>query len=446
MSQLHPSPSETVRLLAQGRPSFSLLSSSGRALRLRMPSSRCVIGRGEDCDIRLPDPRRRLSRAHVLIERRGSGLRVTDLSRNGCWLDGERIVGGPQHLGVGQRLSLGEWTLVPEEGRAGGKDATTLDGSGVLDPLESLVGASPAMLRLREQILGSGSYELPVLIGGETGTGKELVARALHGCSILGEGPFVAVNCGAIPTGTAASELFGHQRGAFTGASESRLGAFRRAEGGTLFLDELGELPLPLQAALLRVLETREVLPLGGEQPVPVRFRLLSATHRDLGGAVERGEFRADLYYRVNVISMSVPALRDRRQDIAPLARHFAAEYQGGRPVVFDARSVEQLEAHTWPGNVRELRNVVLRALVASGGGPIRAEHIELGPVPAGCGSTTPFAVVPPARLAAGDAFQEIVAALGRNGGNRSRAARELGISRSTLYARLERHTLGLEG
>ncbi|MEE2828104.1 MAG: sigma 54-interacting transcriptional regulator [Myxococcota bacterium] len=436
MTESHLNPSLVAQLLAEGTPHLRLFHRSGRPLRVRMPGARCLVGRGVDCDIRLPDARGVLSRHHLLLERRGGGVRATDLSRNGSWLEGEPMSRGPQRLRPGQSLSLGDWSLVLE-GAAEAREERTTAGGGRVERVGDLVGSGPAMAQLQVDIERSARFAVPVLIGGETGTGKELVARAIHACSPFASGPFVAVNCGAIPAGTSASELFGHVRGAFTGATEARLGAFRRAEGGTLFLDEIAELPLGLQASLLRVLEAREVLPLGAEEVVPVHFRLVTATHRDLARSIENRDFREDLYYRVNVISIGLPPLRERREDILLLARHFAEEYAEATPITFSAEARDALLRHDWPGNVRELRNCVLRGIVASSGSEVGAQDLSLSSVaPRVSGAP---AVLPPARPSADRMLRDIAHALQRNGGNRARAARDLGISRSTLYARMAR-------
>jgi DNA-binding NtrC family response regulator len=226
-----------------------------------------------------------------------------------------------------------------------------------------MAGASDAMQRLFGSIARLDGSLVPILLLGETGVGKELVARALHEGSRVAEGPFVPVNCGALPRELIASTLFGHRRGAFTGASEARRGAFGAADGGTLFLDEIGELPLEMQPALLRALETGEVVPVGEDVPRKVSVRVLSATNRDLGAEVRAGRFREDLFYRLAVVAMQVPPLRDRPEDVPPLAELFAR--QEGYPFL-PPEVIADLVRRPFPGNVRELRNAV-RAYVALG-------------------------------------------------------------------------------
>lgn len=232
-----------------------------------------------------------------------------------------------------------------------------------------LVGSSPALLDIFKTVGKVASRNVPVLITGESGTGKELVAHALHSASPRAEGPFIAVNAAAIPRELLESELFGHERGAFTGAVAARAGRFREASGGTLFLDEIGDMPVDLQAKLLRVLQSGEVTPVGGRDPEIVDIRIIAATHRDLDERVARGEFREDLLYRLRVVPVSIPPLRDRVEDIKTLALHFTERYApelAEGPVSFPEATIERLERHDWPGNVRELENAIKRALVLS--------------------------------------------------------------------------------
>jgi two-component system nitrogen regulation response regulator GlnG len=234
---------------------------------------------------------------------------------------------------------------------------------------ERLVGSSPALLDIFKTVGKVALRNVPVLITGESGTGKELVARAIHAASPRAEQHFVAINAAAIPRELLESELFGHERGAFTGAVSARLGRFREASGGTLFLDEIGDMPIDLQAKLLRVLQSGEVIPVGGRDPVHVDVRIVTATHRDLDAAVKDGSFREDLLYRLRVVPIHIPSLRERKDDIRTLAEHFVerygAELAEGRVALADA-TIAHLESHSWPGNVRELENAIKRALVLS--------------------------------------------------------------------------------
>jgi len=302
-------------------------------------------------------------------------------------------------------------------------------------PLEAAVAASRAMREVLETVERVAPTEATVLITGESGTGKELVARALHGLSGRSGGPFVAVNCAALPRDLLESELFGHEKGAFTGAVESRPGRFALAHGGTLFLDEVGDMDLSLQAKILRALQERVVDPVGGREPRSVDVRVLAASNRDLAAAVEEGAFRRDLYYRLNVIPIRIPPLRERPEDIRVLAAHFLREY-GGSDVEVTPEAWEVLLAHSWPGNVRELQNICQRIAILSRGLPVTPEIL-------------PADLLPDGKRAAGrgeglwDLERDaILRALRENGGNRSAAARALRIPRHVLLYRLRKFGL----
>jgi two-component system nitrogen regulation response regulator NtrX len=305
----------------------------------------------------------------------------------------------------------------------------------------NLVGESPAMAELRKLVARAGPSDSVVLVQGETGTGKERVARALHLASGR-KGRFVAVNCAAIPAQLLESELFGAEKGAFTGATARRLGRFEQAEGGTLLLDELGELPLELQAKLLRVLEQREVERLGGTAPVRVDVRVVAATHRDLRKAVSDGGFREDLYYRLAVFPIQVPPLRQRPDDVIPLARAFAAELRG--PLVelrMTPQGEKALRAHAWPGNVRELRNFVERLHLLSDPGPLvvdQAAALLLGPAETTSKGVDGLGTLSYRELCE-EAEREILRqALAQSDGNVAAAARLLKVDRGNLYRRIK--------
>jgi DNA-binding NtrC family response regulator len=442
------------------------------AFHVPMPGHRARVGRGGECEIRLPDATSFLSRVHFVLERRGDGLLLLDVSSNGTALDGSPAPRAPAAIPYGATVRAGAWELRAErqsaDSHGDASDESTVgapasasarpagaSGSAPVpgpDSFCGIVGRSPQMRALYQQIARLARHEVPILVLGETGSGKERVADALHQCSPRSRGPLVVVNCGAIHVGTAASALFGHEKGAFTGAAERHLGALRQAHGGTLFLDELGELALETQAALLRALETRQVQPLGGRRTERVDFRLLAATHRELRSAVAAGRFREDLYFRVAVATLRVPPLRERRSDIPLLAAHFVAELAAGGPPELAPDAVDALQRAPWPGNVRELRNAVLRALVACGDGPIRAAHLELdgrlglfAGLPAeSAEAPRPGQVSPAPNLLASSGRldmqrRDLVAALEKHRGNRAVAARDLGISRSTIYEWIKR-------
>jgi two-component system nitrogen regulation response regulator GlnG len=323
-------------------------------------------------------------------------------------------------------------------------------------PSERLVGKSGVLLDVFKTIGRVARSDVAVLVTGESGTGKELIARAIHAASPRAAAPFVAVNAAAIPRELLESELFGHERGAFTGAVEARAGRFREASGGTLFLDEIGDMPVDLQAKLLRVLQTGEVTSVGGRRAEPVNVRILAATHRDLDAAVAAGTFREDLLYRLRVVPIAVPPLRERREDIPPLIDHFLARYDteltGGMHVI-SPDAVDALVRHAWPGNVRELENAIKRALVLA---PAEVIGLDDFAFLEGAASErvamTLEAIVRAETEAAldrgapGDVHGALLArvekpliesALARTGGNQLRAAELLGINRNTLRKRI---------
>jgi DNA-binding NtrC family response regulator len=309
---------------------------------------------------------------------------------------------------------------------------------------EGLVGNSTVMLKLKETIAQVGPAEATILIQGETGTGKELVARAIHYHSPRSARSFVPVDCGAISETVIESELFGHVKGAFTGAHVSTLGLFRSADGGTLFLDEIGDLSPAIQVKLLRTIQEREVRPVGDSRAHPVNVRILGATHRDLHREVAEGRFREDLFFRLNVLTLNVPPLRDRGEDVALLAKSFLKRFAApGCPVQgISPAAMGLLQRHRWPGNVRELENVIRRAMALGGLETIQPEDLPESICPRGAGGECASAP------AAGDTLEayEIAAirnALAKCGNNRSRAARLLGIGEATLYRKIKRYRIG---
>ena len=301
---------------------------------------------------------------------------------------------------------------------------------------EELVGGSQAMRAVQKAVGMLADSEATVLLTGETGTGKEVVARAIHRHGRRKAHPFVAVNCAAIPADLLESQLFGHVRGAFTGAVADRAGSFREAHGGTLFLDEIGDMALAMQAKLLRVLQDQLVSPVGG-RPVAVDVRIVAATHRDLQAAVRQGGFREDLFYRLGVVPLQLPPLRERLADIVPLAEHFLALAQPKAPKRLSAPAAAALLAHPWPGNVRELRNAMERvtAMVRQ---PVvgRGDLDFLAPTAAG-GAVDWLEGELPAALARLER-EMIRRALAASGGNRAEAARRLGIHRQLLHTKLK--------
>ena len=332
----------------------------------------------------------------------------------------------------------------------------------------ALIGRHPRMQDVYKTIGRIAATDVTVLLRGESGTGKELVARAIHHDSRRSGRPFVAVSCAAIPATLLESEMFGHERGAFTDARERRLGKFELAHGGTLYLDEIGDMPVDLQTKLLRALQERTIERVGGHEPIAVDVRVLAATNRDLEALMKEGRFREDLYYRLNVVTVHLPPLRERRRDIPLLVEHFLAKYAdelGERGVAPEA--LDRLVAYDWPGNVRELENVIQRAMVMATGGVILPEHLPIGPV-----SPAAAAVAMDASLEevierrlmecvrglrerrSANLYDLVVglvekpllrAVLRETGGNQLRAAQILGINRNTLRKKLTEHGIDPE-
>ncbi len=306
-----------------------------------------------------------------------------------------------------------------------------------------LIGASPAIQELRRRIAKLARSQAPVYLSGESGTGKELAARLIHELGPRAGGPFVPVNCGAIPAELMESELFGHVKGSFTGATADKEGLFQAAQGGTLFLDEVAELPLPMQVKLLRAIQEKAVRPVGAQRELPVDVRILSATHKDLSAMVEAGQFRQDLYYRINVIELRIPPLRERPGDIPLLTTHILERLcpdPATRPRI-DPGALAVLESYPFPGNVRELENVLERALALCEDGVIREEDLGLSRTPE-------FEAVSGGEGDLDDYIQEverrrILQALEETRWNRTAAARRLGLSLRSLRYRIQK--LGLE-
>jgi len=321
--------------------------------------------------------------------------------------------------------------------------------------LDGMIGSGPEMREVFETIQKVAETDLTVLVRGESGTGKELVAQALHHRGVRSSRPFVAVNCAAISRELVESELFGHEKGAFTGADARRIGRFEAANGGTIFLDEIGDMPLETQAKVLRVLQERKLERVGGTRSVPVDVRIVAATHRDLEADVREGRFREDLYFRLRVVSIDVPPLRERSEDVPALAGRFL-EQVAARAIharrSLSAEAVARLVAHDWPGNVRELRNVIEQAAVLANGQEISATDLGLD---AGCdGGAELLPRFDPEEVPFSDAKRRVVTAferayllgaLRRNGGNVSRTARTIGMVRQSLQQKIREHDLRSE-
>lgn len=405
------------------------------------------IGRGPSATIRLDD--RSVSRLHaiILVDPSGANTLQDVGSRNGTLLNGRPIA--RNHLAHGDVFAIGSFRcrLINDDGAlpVPEDDGEPTDLPTVTPSLSEgdsrlFIGSSDAALELLRQTRKVAASPVNVLITGESGSGKGVIARLLHGWSPRALGPFIVINCAAIPAELVESELFGHRKGAFTGASSDRRGKFQAAEGGTLFLDEIGDMPLAAQAKILRAIEDREIERVGDPEPIHVDVRVLAATHRDLDEAVREGRFRQDLLYRLDTVRLMVPALRDRPDDILLLANWLLdqkiAEMPLAKGSAFTSDAAEALLAHPWPGNVRELSNVVAQALILKSAPLIRREDLRL-----------PFASPEPGPRGRRKTLVElqshrIAEVLAEHDGNVTHAAITLGISRKSLYERMARFGL----
>lgn len=430
METVHDSSSSTtagtlsdLRPRARRRRAVALELDGGQRV-VVPPDTAFRVGNHPTMQLRLEDPYMSSHHATLRVSRAGGVVVSDEGSKNGTWVDGvsvERAWARPGAVLRFGRMSV-RVLCEPSSESAGREPA----------PESAVVGRSTAFRDLLRTLERVARLRSPVLLRGETGTGKELAARVIHRASERRIHPFVGINCGAIPESLAESELFGHVRGAFTGAHRDRLGAFGRANRGTLLLDEVAELPPLIQAKLLRVLETGRVLPVGAEQELPVDVRIVAATHRDLEAMVDVGGLREDLYHRLGVLTVCLPPLRERTEDIPVLLRHFArrATLELGYPIELTESAIEAAQHYPWPGNIRALRNAVLRA-GALCDGPIDAHTL------------VPDAVAPPSQVPPGclviprgpwvrmrhSLLEQVVAAEG----SIRRAARVLGIPRTTL-------------
>ena len=413
-----------------------------RGLRIRVPDhgdevatddERIRVGSTQGNDLVLQDEM--VSRYHLSFIRRGAHIAVVDHdSTNGTQIGPVLLRGGEVLVRPGTKLSVGRTELVIDDGRATAIDAP--------DRFGGLIGEDLVIRQLMANATRVAAGDASVLLVGESGTGKELMARGIHDHSARSAGPFVVVDCGALPPSVFTAELFGHEPGAFTGASTSRPGALERANGGTLMLDEIGELPPSAQAALLGCLERRRIVRLGGRKEIPLDFRLVSATNRDLRADVNRGAFRLDLFYRIAIVELALPPLRDHVDDIEALIVHFMAELGAGDDVesVFSQEALREMRAYAWPGNVRELRNAVAATLATGSEPSFRAspsqDHDQLA-----CDLEQPYKDARNQLLRAFEA-QYLARLLQRAEGSVRRAAREAKMDRSYLTDLLRRHGL----
>jgi transcriptional regulator with PAS, ATPase and Fis domain len=405
------------------------LRGPGGALRLdetRPPT--VLVGKSPACELRLDDPL--VSRRHASIEIGPQSLRIHDLgSTNGTLVNGVRIV--EAILRGGETITVGTTTLRVDVEVGAAQPAA---GARVPDRFGRLLGASPEMRRLHLVFRRLASSDVPIVIEGETGTGKELLAESIHEESVRARGPFVVLDCTTVSASLLESELFGHERGAFTGAVAARKGVFEQADGGTLFIDEIGDLDVALQSKLLRAIERSEIRRVGGTGWVHVDVRVIAATRRDLDRAVQEGRFRDDLFFRLAVGRVEIPPLRRRQGDVVFLAQHFWTAL-GGEPPELPSEVVARLEEYAWPGNVRELYNAIARQ-IAVGEMGLGATPAARAPAAAGgdfledtLAQELPF---PRARDRVLDEFERryVERVLARHGGNVARAAAASGIAR----------------
>ena len=393
-----------------------------------------TIGRASECDIVIANTA--LSRRHVRL-RLTPALTIEDLgSRNGTRLRGARLEPGrPLALSVGEAFQIGQLHFVVARARSNPADAAA-----AASRVELLRVVDPTPGAVSELVRELAASALSILVLGETGVGKEVLAQTIHDLSNR-RGAFVRANCAAMAPSLVESELFGHERAAFTGASERRVGLLEAAQGGTFFLDEVGELPEAIQVKLLRAIEAREITRVGSVTPIPLDVRFVAATNRDLAAEVEAGRFRRDLFYRLDGITLVIPPLREHRERIGPLALQFLAATKGGAPQALDAELLARLAAHDWPGNVRELKAVIERAAILAGAGPLTVRHVAITPIQ---GRRDAPKVIASDPTATPDAIerQRIIEALDACAGNQTRAAKLLGMSRATLVTKLAIHRI----
>jgi DNA-binding NtrC family response regulator len=383
------------------------------------------IGTATGNTLVLTDPA--VSRHHVAIMSTPGGHLVRDLgSTNGTLINGVAIERA--YLAPNAVLSIGDTRLRFEV--LGTDEAATLSSD---SKWGRALGASPAMRRLFAVLPRIAASDSTILLEGETGTGKSLIASAVHDHSLRAGGPFVVVDCGAIPPNLIESELFGHEKGAFTGATTTRVGAFEAAKGGTVFLDEIGELPLDMQPKLLRAIEDRVVKRIGRNDATPLEIRLIAATNRDLRLEINKGRFRSDLYYRLNTLRLRVPPLRERREDIPLLVAHYYEEMAGGEP---PASLLADFARHDWPGNVRELRSAVERAVLL--GDPMVWQGLSADP-PAPPATDESFRAAKERAIASWER-DYVRGLIAQHQGNISRAARSVRMDRNHLRELLVRH------
>jgi DNA-binding NtrC family response regulator len=388
----------------------------------------CLIGRDEGCDLRLES--QDVSPRHARLEKREDGWIIKDLrTTTGTWVNGFRVEDSP--------IREGDWIRCGSEELlfTSGEDADAF-------PLQS---RNPEWQSVLQSLGSVARTEYPVLLLGPSGTGKDVIAQALHQTSDRRDGPFISVNCGALTETLVESELFGHIKGSFTGAISDRKGAFEAARGGTLFLDEIGDLPSSLQSKLLRALENQEIRPVGSDRTVKTNIRVIAATHQDLNEKVEDGRFRSDLFYRLNVVAISPPALVHRMEDFEDLLYKFCRQMR----VRFSVAAILKLKKHHWPGNIREMRNVVARASALFPKQSIEECHVQrlIGSVSAPPSAQPAYDPSPDGTMPVIKEIEKqmILKRLRANRGNQRRTASDLGLPKSTLNDRIRTYGIDAE-
>jgi DNA-binding NtrC family response regulator len=383
-----------------------------------------TIGRDTTNLIEISDPF--VSGRHARIEKKEQGFLLRDLrSRNGTFLNGNLV--SEVYLNPGDRIRLGEREYLfqdqlPQHNQNPFLMSKNLSWSQQLENLPLFSRTS-----------------LPVLLNGSSGSGKEVIARLIHECSVRSQGPFVSVNCSALSESLVESELFGHIKGSFTGATHDRRGAFETARGGTLFLDEIGDLPLTLQPKLLRALENREIRPVGSDRTISTDVRIIAATHKDLNARIRTGEFRSDLFFRLHVIKVRIPDLKDRMEDFEDILVGFSREMK----VAFSFDTIQELKKHTWPGNIRELKNIVARASAFYPSTRILPEHlVQLLDAPTPMPYTLPSDKLPVVKEFERELIRQRLLI---NKGNQRKTALDLNMPKSTLHDRIKTYGIEIE-
>jgi len=417
---------------------------------------RITIGRSEDNDLVLANPH--VSRLEAIIEQTGTGYTLTDKSRNGIMIDSHRVEASIQlpsycriaiypfeiqyaFLGDDETMTL---PTIPEKVMPSSSAKISQQGNDL--PLTfhfaGLIGEAPSMVKLYQLIQNVGESLATILIRGEHGTGKELVARAIHEVSLRNQQEFIPVNCAAIPLDLIESELFGYEKGAFTGAQTSKKGKIEEAEGGTIFLDEVGELSLNAQAKLLRFLQNKTIMPVGSAKEIPVDVRIVAATNRDLEQAVTQHEFRADLYYRLRVVQLELPLLRERKEDIPLLVKHFVKKISSDMglsqvPIVTE-EAMTCLTKASWPGNVRQLENTLYSAIIRAPNSPIIEEAILMEDIGPWLSEETKSEETPLETIGR----QTLLQVLTQHQWDTTKAAEALKVSRGTIYYKMKKYGL----